>query len=66
MKIFGLRIIGIIILFIAIAYPINIYLQTGIPFKMILVGGAGNYPLISEIGLVIGAILIIISLKKGK
>ena len=66
MKFFGLRTIGVVILLISIAYPINTYLQTGIPFKIILLGGADNYPALSEIGFVIGIILIIISFFKKK
>ena len=66
MKSSKLRTIGIVILLISIAYPINTYLQTGIPFKIILLGGADNYPALSEIGFVIGIILIIISLFKKK
>ena len=66
MKFFGLRTIGAVILLISIAYPINTYLQTGIPFKIILLGGADNYPALSEMGFVIGIILIIISFFKKK
>ena len=66
MKKTSLRNFGIIIILISIAYPLNTYLQTGIPLKIILLGGADNYPALSEIGLVLGIILIIISYKKKK
>ena len=66
MKKTSLRTFGIIIILTSIAYPLNTYLQTGIPLKIILLGGANNYPALSEIGLVIGIILIVVSYKKKK
>ena len=66
MKKSSLRTVGLIIILISIAYPLNTYLQTGIPLKIILLGGAENYPALSEIGFVLGIILIVISYKKKK
>ena len=66
MKIFGLRTIGTVILLLSVAYPLNVYWQTGIPLKIILLGGANNYPALSEIGFVFGIILIILSFKKNE
>ena len=66
MKKSSLRTVGLIIILISIAYPLNTYLQTGIPLKIILLGGAENYPALSEIGFVLGIILIVVSYKKKK
>ena len=62
----NLRLIGIIFLLISIAYPLNTYLQTGIPLKIILLGGADNYPALSELGFIIGVILVIVSFLRKK
>ena len=66
MKSFSLRTIGIFILIISIMYPLNIMLTTGHTFKMALFGGVGNFTLLSEIGFIIGIILIVISFLKKK
>jgi len=66
MKKNNIRIIGIFILIISIMYPLNIMLSTGHTFKMALFGGVGNFTLLSEIGFIIGIILIVISFLKKK
>tara|TARA_R110002096_G_scaffold26227_1_gene81171 strand:+ start:201 stop:362 length:162 start_codon:yes stop_codon:yes gene_type:complete len=47
-------------------YPLNIVLSEGYTLKMALFGGVGNFTLLSEIGFVIGIILIIKSFFKKK
>ena len=47
-------------------YPLNIMLSTGHTFKMALFGGVGNFTLLSEVGFIIGIILIVISFLKKK
>ncbi|WP_072090168.1 hypothetical protein [Candidatus Pelagibacter communis] len=66
MKSFSLRTIGIFILVISIMYPLNIMLQTGNTLTMALFGGIGNFTLLSEIGFVVGIILIVMSFFKKK
>ena len=66
MKSFSLRTIGIFILVISIMYPLNIMLQTGNTLTMALFGGIGNFTLLSEIGFVVGIILIVMSFLKKK
>ena len=66
MKKNNIRMIGIFILIISIMYPLNIMLSTGHTFKMALFGGVGNFTLLSEIGFIIGIILIVISFLKKK
>ena len=66
MKKNNIRIIGIFILIISIMYPLNIMLTEGHTFKMALFGGVGNLTLLSEIGFIIGIILIVISFLKKK
>jgi len=66
MKSFSLRTIGIFILVISMMYPLNIMLQTGNTLKMALFGGIGNFTLLSEIGFVVGIILIVMSFFKKK
>ena len=66
MKTFGLKTIGTFILIISIMYPINIMFNEGYTLKMALFGGVGNFTLLSEIGFVVGIILIITSLFKNK
>ena len=66
MKKNNIRIIGIFILIISIMYPLNIMLSTGHTFKMALFGGVGNFTLLSEIGFILGIILIVISFLKKK
>ena len=66
MKKNNIRMMGIFILIISIMYPLNIMLSTGHTFKMALFGGVGNFTLLSEIGFIIGVILIVISFLKKK
>ena len=66
MKSFSLRSIGIFILIISIMYPLNIMLSEGYTLEMALFGGVGNFTLLSEIGFIIGIILIVISFLKKK
>ena len=66
MKSFSLRTIGIFILVISIMYPLNIMLSEGYTLKMALFGGVGNFTLLSEIGFVVGIILIIKSFFRKK
>ena len=66
MKKNNIRIVGIFILIISIMYPLNIMLSTGHTFKMALFGGVGNFTLLSEVGFIIGIILIVISFLKKK
>ena len=66
MKSFSLRSIGIFIVVISIMYPLNIMLSEGYSLKMALFGGVGNFTLLSEIGFIIGIILIVISFLKKK
>ena len=66
MKKNNIRIIGIFILIISIMYPLNIMLTEGHTFKMALFGGVGNFTLLSEIGFIIGIILIVMSFLKKK
>ena len=66
MKSFSLRSIGIFIVVISIMYPLNIMLSEGHSLKMALFGGVGNFTLLSEIGFIIGIILIVISFLKKK
>ena len=66
MKKNNIRIIGIFILIISMMYPLNLMLSTGHTFKMALFGGVGNFTLLSEIGFIIGIILIVISFLKKK
>ena len=47
-------------------YPLNIVLSEGYTLKMALFGGVGKFTLLSEIGFVIGIILIIVSFFKKK
>ena len=47
-------------------YPLNIMLTEGHTFKMALFGGVGNFTLLSEIGFIIGIILIVMSFLKKK
>ena len=66
MKKKNIRIVGIFILILSIMYPLNIMLSTGHTFKMALFGGVGNFTLLSEIGFILGIILIVISFLKKK
>ena len=66
MESFSLRSIGIFIVVISIMYPLNIMLSEGYSLKMALFGGVGNFTLLSEIGFIIGIILIVISFLKKK
>ena len=66
MKSFSLRTIGIFLLIISIMYPLNIVLSEGYTLKMALFGCVVKFTLLSEIGFVIGVILIIVSIFKKK